>query len=728
MSVSWSRQKENNRTEHSIMNLFKTSFIAFATILLATYLVAQELDEVDNTAQDGGAKNAVAEKQDEPKGIEIDGQRIVNLWPGHEKELFGEDGSGRWRFFMHGITDENAQPFGWSSMIPGQNEKLLSVIRIRNDVKESGLHSICLEGGSEVTMARPFIGLSELNGRKGATLRLFVWIKGEDTGNGGNLWDSAPNVSLILLDANGKEIRRSDSQFRTRGSFPWFCYHLEIVIPDNISIDGSFLGGLFIRLANPASGKAWFCTPSWEFLSIPEAEAAGGRPLDSWADPKRGTFAPNPDYDEMPMNFFFGLPNAKNVSWTFLEGNFQAHSIALSYDVERYVERFVGDWFHLTQSIPYLLSLHAIGVQTGRLQNLQTDWTERFVTKLAEFQNPKTGLWETDGYGNLYATYLIVANCFSPAERQRPNEKLRETPWLAVNGKTVPNAEALVNSILAAQNRKDGVLAGWNKYAFRGQDIIDASRDAVAFDIDSSAAAVAVLMQCHSQLSSTLKAKVEEAVKAAYLFAVAHLMDSSCHWYSNEMHSERTTSPMLFKFLESTQALDTKVNASNIALPNISVDFQGSSLKATIPAMSLDISSIRIYAVAEDKSETSISDSDLLAVIRNPSQTAAGYDPLLLVNQTCAAWEKNPRTKDISAEDAGAPLLKEKMKALALAAVDAPNRQGMVNITMPLQARKHRLVIVASDSYGNLSAPKVVMPPLTPPVTPNFSSERDAAQ
>ena len=693
------------------MNLIKTSFIAFSAIFLTTYAVAQEWDGAEETAQDETVKTAPAKDQDEPQGIEIDGQPVVNLWPGHEKELFGEDGSGRWRFFMHGITDDKAQPFGWASMLPAQNENLLSTVRIHNDVKDSGLHSICLEGGNEVSMARPFLSLSELSGRNGATLRLFVWMRGEDTGNGGSLWDCAPNVSIILRDGNGKDLARSDSQFRTRGSFPWFCYHLEIALPNDLSTDDSLLGGLYIRLANPTSGKAWFCTPSWEFLSIAEAEAAAGKPLDSWADPKRGTFAPNPDYDEMPMNFFFGLPNASGVRWDFLQGNMQAHSISLSYDVEKYVERFAGDWFHLTQAMPYLLSLQAIGVQTGRIQNLQADWTQRFVAKLAECQNPQTGLWETDGYGNLFATYLIVANCFSPAERQWPNEKLRETPWLAVNGKTVPNAEALVNSILAAQNSKNGVLAGWNKYAFRGQDLIEASRDAVAFDIDSSAAAVAILMQCHSQLSPKLQAKVSDAVKAAYLFAIGNLMDASWHWYTNELRRERTTSPMLFKFLESTQALDTKVNASAITLPDVAIDFNGNMLKATIAAMKKDVASIRIYAVAENKSEASINDNNLMAVINNPAQLSADHDPLMVVNQTCIAWEQNPLTKHISAADAGAPILEDKMDALAMAAVAVPNRQGVVSIAVPLRARKHRLVIVAADNYGNLSVPKVVMAP-----------------
>ena len=68
-------------------------------------------------------------------------------------------------------------------------------------------------------------------------------------------------------------------------------------------------------------------------------------------------------------------------------------------------------------------------------------------------------------------------------------------------------------------------------------------------------------------------------------------------------------------------------------------------------------------------------------------------------------------TKHISAADAGAPILEDKMDALAMAAVAVPNRQGVVSIAVPLRARKHRLVIVASDSYGNLSVPKVVMAP-----------------
>ena len=115
---------------------FITSLFA---MLLGACIYAQDDVVAENVANEQQETTAQQQKQDDPQRVEVDGQPVVSLWLGHETELFGEDGSGRWRYFMHGITDANAQPFSWGGMLDVQYEPLLSTIRVRNEVKESGL-------------------------------------------------------------------------------------------------------------------------------------------------------------------------------------------------------------------------------------------------------------------------------------------------------------------------------------------------------------------------------------------------------------------------------------------------------------------------------------------------------------------------------------------------------------------------------------------------------------
>ena len=45
------------------------------------------------------------------------------------------------------------------------------------------------------------LALIEVKESEGRLLRVFVWLRGDDTGKGGDLWTSAPAMELVVRDA-----------------------------------------------------------------------------------------------------------------------------------------------------------------------------------------------------------------------------------------------------------------------------------------------------------------------------------------------------------------------------------------------------------------------------------------------------------------------------------------------------------------------------------------------
>ena len=83
-----------------------------------------------------------AESEAGRREVMVGDQRVEHLWLGQERLLFGEDGSGRWRHFMHGLSDEAAQPLSWEPLLSPAQRRLLSDVRVRTLVKYSDLYSL----------------------------------------------------------------------------------------------------------------------------------------------------------------------------------------------------------------------------------------------------------------------------------------------------------------------------------------------------------------------------------------------------------------------------------------------------------------------------------------------------------------------------------------------------------------------------------------------------------
>ena len=678
----------------------RTLPLAAGLLLSLSCLHLSAQSEAETGAESGASRREVM----------VGDQRVEHLWLGQERLLFGADGSGRWRHFMHGLSDEAAQPLSWEPLLSRDQRKLLSDVRVRTLVKHSDLYSLCLPGGTTVTPERPLLSLPELAPNVGSWLRVFVWLSGEGTGEGGPLWESAPRMSLVLRDGSGAVAARADGVFRTRGTFPWFCYHVELQIPMGLStVETGPGGGLFVELANPTSGSAWFCTPSYSFLGSAEAQALLGPLPSDWADPRLGTFAPNPDYDELPMHFLLGLPQRRGLAWNFMNGNAQFETLAFRRNLDRYLDRAKDDWLHWTHAIPSLLYMHNVARPLGLTIDFEPRWDELLAERLAAAQDPRTGLWPAAGRGNLMVTYLVASQCFAPTSLAHPGEDTVETDWQAVGKRALPRAVELAKSLLAAQRRDGGTLAGWNKYAFQGDDLIAASRDNVAFDLRCSAAAAHLLALCRPQLPPDLAAQAEQALAAAYAYAAANVMNQTTWlWHADERQQGLLLSPLAYTFLEASRALDARFSASPAALPGASFTLKDARLRIQAARLPEKTVALRVYELLPDQRPETLRDIQLLAIVQRPNPAPATSDPLCLLRQFAAAQANDALRGSFSVREAGSLYCEGKLAVLRHVTTPQLNEQGNATIAIPARAQGRQLAVLAVDRTGTLSLVTIV--------------------
>ncbi|MBO7619410.1 MAG: hypothetical protein J6T06_02775, partial [Victivallales bacterium] len=426
--------------------------------------------------------------------IEIGPYRIDNLWQGQERKAVVADD---WRYFMHGMKDAFAYPLAWDEFInESQAVYLDKETVLETPMKTSNVPPVVLKGGESLIPAKPLVSLSKLATFRGATLRFYIWVKGEGTGARTSLWEGAPWLCFYLKDSQGTLVGMYPSAFCTHGTFPWFCYQIAVDIPytlataggtieaaeaiedgpvlswaemiglqtDEVEVEGGEIvlpaaGGLYVQLKNPTTGKAWFSTISYEKATKQNTPAK-----DAMVDPVTGSLAPNPDHDELPMHIFFGLADLRK--WNFLKGNAAFGDLTRLDGLKAYLSKASGDWSHMLHAVPYLVQIYNVGTQQNQTPEFEKGWLETLGAWLESIRSKNTGLWKLNGRDSLELTEAIIGNCYAPETIARPGEVANQTDWLSIGGKPVTNAAAIAEAVLSAQEhdpKEPGTLAGWTR-------------------------------------------------------------------------------------------------------------------------------------------------------------------------------------------------------------------------------------------------------------------------
>lgn len=703
-------------------------FVSFCSF--SNYLFSQE----EASAAEQSAEEWKAIFSVDGRSVSVKDWRSRNLWM-RQAAATSMKSSDTWRYFMHGFRDHQAIPIAWQQLFNNNNgaDKWIdSEQSLRNEMKQSDFPVLLLEGEKILLFPKPIFDIHTLAGLKGRKLRFYVWIKAEDCGGNRGLWDASPTLTLSLKDSLNNLISTESSLFKTRGTFPWFCYHMEISIPALLNtdlldkkilddIDGfedldfdlseffeafeSLIpelpdgGGLYLTISNLGGGKVWFSTLSWELV-----ENKNTPPISDWADPVSGSRAPNAFFDELPMHLFFGLDAKKN--WSFLSGNQNSPNITTVEGLGSYIDSVNSDWFHMQYGVALLAYLQQTGTILQQCDSFDSNWLDKLNESLLALQNSETGLWQANKHDNLLVTHAIAKHSFNPKTLQRSDKEQEETPWLSINNAGIPNSSILLNSLLQSRlrNTRTGRLEGWSRYVFQAEEFSTSSKSQFN-DLATSSAAVQLLAMIASQTNNEAeRMAAQTAIKEVWSFAVNNLLTADYLWRQNDLSASVSSSAFFFPLLEASQWLEKKINP-NLKVPELeSRRISAEQLHLHWLDKNPQFASIRLYAAKAELEVDKINEKHLVMIINRDENHFHGCDPLYNLRKLAVAAA---RRWGISLEKEGASYLAEKLAMLSEKLIFADSGRELIYSAQATSSENEdeelQYYFSAVTSYGEMT-------------------------
>ena len=731
------------------MKISRLFAVLLAAPLLFMFVNAQDdaqAADADGAEKDENVNKWQPEFLQEGRRISIADYNIENPTALNTSPLLKNANRPRmWRFFMNGISDAKGYPVPWQAL--GIEDSALdadTVIDLSH--KKSNLPSLMLKGGESLSPTTPVIAPEMIYSMRGQTLRFFVWIMAQDTGNGVDLWHGAPKVKLTLFDGSGNLSSSVGSVFKTRGTYPWFCYHIDMQIPydytipapaqaeagaeneagaaennaeegdnaakgenaqndDDASIDNIFSdmdsdedtmaknSGLFITIANPVSGKAWFSTLSWsrikqnDYMLNPTSREV-------WLDPQTGSYAPNPDYDELPMHFIFGL--SKNSKWNYLHGTKAIPDMTRKANLEKFLANVEKDWLAMQYALPYLISVFNNGNLFKTIDGFEEGWETTLADAIQKLQDSQTGFWCVNGVPNLFVTEQILTNCFAKQPPVRKDWTPAEEPWKGLEGLELNHSDAIISTIVDnAKPAKKG--AAWNNCIFQTL-LKDTPEGQADCDITATSAAATILRYAIPHASKDKAEQAEEILKHAWDFTTEYMILVNGLWKNSSRDSGVTTPGFMFKFLDATDWMTFRPGEDMLPV-------QVKTKLSTSGQMTLSWTpeppfvALRVFAAPLDVSIDKLNESNLFAIIQPKSTSLSGMDPILglrfLANAAKKTWGITPRSN-------GANYLATKL-ARTPQKLQVFDKTQNLKFKIPADKRKLNVHVAAVTAYGEMS-------------------------
>lgn len=671
---------------------------------------AQEEEEVALSQEEGQEEEAAWEEEsadqkegDEESEEETEGAPLEVKGPSPDAK--GAPATP----YMHGATDGKAIPLNLASFT--SPEVLQSHVADQEVLPSLGVGTgaiFCLSQ-EEVMLEKSLLTPEEINDCRGQVLRFHVWLKGEEVAQEGNLWAEAPALRLELVDNNGNVVAIADSLFKTRGTFPWHNYYMDMDIPRNVFLSSSAVAevkkdqlldvlglatettvrqaGLYLTLFSRGTGKAYFGGLSYEKITRKE-QALSPEALDD----ATATFSPNPPYDELPMLLYYGLDT--RLPWRFLDGNESFGSLRTVAGLEAYLQMALKDWFHIQKGVAMLPYLYVTANTLKLSPGFEEGWLETLRGKLEAAQNPETGLWHVEGKPNLLASAALARGCFSPQGIHHNDAVPPKTPWnsMAPDGELKQGVQ-IIRSLL--QERVAG--AAWNSFAFQSPELKKHFGENRT-ELLPTAAAVLLLAKARDTLPMEEKAyeEAEEAIQAAYAYAVENfvLREGNLYlWKESNTQAQPALSPVgMMQLLNAARTLEHRVN-DLLPRPVVSCRRRHSAGlgKADVVWANPEkgLVAVRLYAAPADFNPAMLSEKHLIGVVERPRATPKNQDPLMLAYRLAEGARKY---WGVTLADLEAEYLEEKFSTLAsyvggtknLTAGTAGEKPVTMNVSSPL--------------------------------------------
>jgi len=560
-----------------------------------------------------------------------------------------------WQVFMHGVIDHFAKPAAWDDLLskeqPAETWLDKDWLLQGNPFRSSTVPSLKLGPGQVLVTGKPLVPAERLRDLPGKTVRVFVWMSGKDTGQGRYLWDAVPRADVLLTDGTGKVVSSWQGLMATRGTFPWRCYYRDITLPDParpvaelVTTDvGDGLArtrGVYLRLTNPASGTAWFSTPSWEVVGLANTYAPG-----DLQDPFTGSMAPNPWYDELPVHLASPSVRYRGTdpayAWAFLGGRARGAAnvadVTTKAGLEAYLKMVAAnDPHHLVHGMARLPEwLHA-GLVFKCLPPTEPDLLAFLGERVRAGQDAQTGFW---GYAqapqSMAATAAIVERAFGGSAFKRADKTATVQAWLTCGEAPLANTEAIAKTVLGLQATADE--AKRTKGGWTGTAMTSADTALVAMDRNCSLAATAdavfLLRRCAEGQSPALQTRCERAVREAVEHVWATCLQPSGLWKQSEGDLAPTMGGVMARLIEASPLLEFRVSPQ-IRAPQVpeAVTPADGVVRIAWTAPGEEAVSLRLYVAPEGVTADKLGDQYLAGVLcKADGEDVRVLDPMVTV-------------------------------------------------------------------------------------------------
>jgi hypothetical protein len=537
-----------------------------------------------------------------------------------EKDRTSNRPADLWQYYMHGCVDHFATPVDLSSLA---DSSLLSNIAINTPYKQFTGKGITVNGKGEdnVTLDKPI----NIDLRPDQKLRLYVWVKGENAGMREDIW-KAPNFGIVLKNAKGKTLRASETRYHTVGNFDWHCYYLDTHIHKNTA-------SIYLKFTNPVRGKATFSAISYEWVNEQNDFSVNDQ-----QDPITGSCAQNVYKDELPSHV--QSDRGTRYPWHFLKGvkaipamTGQQYDITTQDGLKHYFQDHPHTLqpYHRHHSIMYLPSIYRTGkelkaesVDQTLWPNPYEGWMNDFAQLLLVEQDPKTGYWRTIHGLNMGLTFHYSNMLFRYYSPERADRPLR-TNDLHIGLKYIPHANNIIDTTLMMQAHDDaGNLAAWNRSAYRYTTEPDSDDHNCDFGTTWDAIYLLRIAALNPEVDDVRKAKVYDAIKAAYGYLLKHNIQDDGTWKLKDKDPYPTRSSYMYGLIEDSHWLEWRIDP-NIPAPDVKLD--GNTIKATFT--NPQHNSIRIFAVPADFDISQLDETQMVGIIQNTGHHASNMDPYL---------------------------------------------------------------------------------------------------
>jgi hypothetical protein len=582
-----------------------------------------------------------------------------------------------WQVYMHGVADFFATPV--AARFP---KTPAETVTIDTPFTPKARHAAfrLSAGQSRVSEALP-VDLAPLSGGK---VRLFYWMRGENTGRRPttNSYGDAPQLHAIVKDAAGRQLSKIVSHNGAVGTHPWHGYYLDVQLSAQAK-------SLHVEITNPQGGVAWFTRFAYEPVTEQNTFSSAEK-----QDPETGSLAAFPRYEAINFHLF-AKPPAVLHTWNFLRGP-AAGMIGQPYDLTTleglrryYRESAKVDLDQLNHGIMYFPMRYHQAKAGDALPPMEDGWLEEVARLVLEDQDPEAGYWGTHSLPHSMSVTFHFVDMLFAFGIERTDTPPRPDPRRCI-APALPRAEQMVRTTLRLQSTRDGRPAAWSAAAYNFTTKPDGSANRC--QLGSSMNAIRLLRIARQFVGPELQAEIDASIEGAFRYMLETVVAPSGVWKQEDTDKAPSKAAYWANIVNFSPWLEPR-RSDALAAPQIEKTDDGLLRVVDWPE---DQNSVRIY---RSTTEEDLGPARIVGIVSRGDDVIRHLDPYVAVRRMATAAKDTWGVRSFGGSNSYvyAKVFRQLPKTFPAVLKDQPLK--------PATGKGGRLFATAVDWYGRESAP-----------------------